>query len=493
MRDVFLRVTDEDGSEITPKQFLLRRVLVKSTHDSYASDKVSQDILSHFASIDCVTLPFPSIDESIMTNIEMNIDNLNPKFNEQVDALVRKLKEEVTTKTAFDSGEPVNGFLLASFAERCIEEINDPNNTPTLANTWENAIKNLASDTQEKLKEEYIEEFTEAMKKASSNDGPLEENEICAEGQSTMTTMFGIHHVLMKDKNAKLIEKVGRFCVTRAGVGPEYTQERLLEEFKKKIIQVKKRTFKDQSDGDIVGEDIIGGVLFSFIQENHKRSHQHCSKVFDDHYTPIKRKALDHGGDYTFSNLLDDIKKFEEMYFSEAIGPAKWEVYGQKKILIEADEATFRCLEGYQQKLMKLHQEIAESNRRNQEMFEDIIKVREQMKNETIEHQENINQIQRQYAEAIEKFLGETKRRSELEERKFKDMMEAQRELYLSSFRNEKERTQENEAALKDIVNQQQEVIATMKKTIENIQIPPPPRKIMHICTKHHNYLVHIM
>ena len=477
LRDVTLQPTDENGSRISPRDFLKTRVLVQGddSFEESVSDKVSRAIITFFPTIDCITLPPPSTDEHVMKHVYENTDKLDPEFNKQIKDLVEHLKQKMLTKKVFDSGEAVTGPFFACLTQQFVEAVNDPTNIPVLANTWESTIKIFISDVQEKLKQEYTQEFTEAMKKASTNDGPLEEGDSSGEGQSTMTTIFGIHHALIVDKNAKLLKEVGQFCVTGTTVGSELTQEQVLKDFKKSIIEVKKSLVLDQEAKSTTKNVVIGGVLFSFVQENYRRSQKYCCKVFDDLYMAIKDKILSPSGTYTFSNLQADLHKLHEHYLLQAIGPAKWEVYDEKEKVLETDQVIFQRLEGYEERLMKSDREIADSIRRNQQMSEDINQLRQQLQDEAAAHQENVKEMDRQHTEVIERLKNEMKRREEVEERKYHEFMETQREFFANNLAKADERAKKNNEVIQQFLKQQQDQITTMQKMLEKLPPPPPP------------------
>ena len=487
LRDATLQSTDENGLAISPREFLKTRILVQGddSFEETVSDKVGRAIITFFPTIDCITLPPPSTDTDVMKQIYENTDKLNPEFNKQINDLVEHLKQNVLTKKIFESGEAVTGPFFARLTQQFIEAINDPNNTPVLANTWESTIKIFVSDVQEKLKQEYIQEFTEAVKEASTNDDPLEEGDSSGEGQSTMTTIFGIHHALMVDKNAKLLNEVGQFCVTGATVGSELTQEQALADFRKSIIEVKKSLVQDQEHKSTTKDVVIGGVLFSFVQENYRRSRKYCCKVFNDLYKAIKDKILGPSDTYTFSNLRADLQKLNEHYLLQAIGPAKWDVYDEKEKVLETDQVVFQRLEGYEKKLMKADQEIADSIRRNQQMSEDIYQLRQQVQDEAAEHQQNINEMERQHSEVIERLKNEMKRRDELEERKYHEFMETQREIFAKNLAKSDERAKKNDEVIQQLIKQQKDQTAMMQNMLEKRSPPPPPRPIPRGKMKH--------
>ena len=402
LRDVTLQSTDENGREISPTDYLLKRVLAAHDDgfDESTSDKVGRAIITFFPSVNCVTLPPPSVDRDVMRNIEENIDKLNPNFNTQINNLAVFLKEKVSTKKVFQTGEGVNGPLFAYLTQEFVKEVNDPNNIPALANTWDSTIKLLINEVTDRLLKEYADEFTRIYEKNSAG-GPLEEGDSSGEGQTSTTTIFGIHHALMLDKNKKLIEEVGRFCVTTAS-SDELTQEKLLDSFKKKIVEVRMETIEDHNGKMIKRTVVVGGILFNFTQENCQRSYKHCRQVFDRLYKPIKDKIqFPGGGTYNFYNFRADYLNLHDKYFSQAIGPAKWDVYDEKKKVIETDKTMFQQLAYYEEKLMKADKEIAKAKRQNQKLSEAVNQLMQKLEDENNEHKANIEQLKQQYDKVI--------------------------------------------------------------------------------------------
>ena len=163
---------------------MLKQVLTAddSKFDESTSDKVGQAIVTFFPSVNCVTLPPPYIDINVMRNIEENIDKLNPNFNTQINNLAVFLKGKVSTKKVFQTGESVHGHLLAYLTQEFVKEINDPNNTPALANTWDSTIKLLINEVTDRLLKKYTVEFTKFYEEDNAG-GPLEEGDSSGEGQ----------------------------------------------------------------------------------------------------------------------------------------------------------------------------------------------------------------------------------------------------------------------------------------------------------------------
>ena len=401
LRDVTLQSTDENGREITPTEFLLKRVLAADDSKFYEStrDQVGRAILTFFPSVNCVTLPPLSVDTNVMRNIEESIDKLNPNFNKEIDDLTIFLKGKVSTKKVFQTGESVHGRLLAYLIQEFVKEVNDPNNTPVLANTWDSTIKLLINEVTDRLLKEYTVEFTKIYEEDNAG-GPLEEGDSSGEGQTSTTTIFGIHHSLMLDKTKKLIEEVGRFCVTAASSN-ELTQEKLLASFKEKIVEIRMETIRDHNGKLTKQAVVVGGILFDFTQENFKCSYNHCCKIFEKIYKPIKDKIIFPDGTYNFNNLQEDLGNLHYKYFLQSIGPAKWDVYDEKKKVIEIDQAIFQRLAGYEEKILEINKRLAEAERQNQQLSEAINQLRQNLEDENNQNKTIIKQLQKENEEVI--------------------------------------------------------------------------------------------
>ena len=82
LRDVSLKMTDREGKELEPTEFLHTRILAS---ESGELTDLGKSLVSLFPSLECATLPLPSIRPSIVHDIFNKQDQLNPKFNIKVD------------------------------------------------------------------------------------------------------------------------------------------------------------------------------------------------------------------------------------------------------------------------------------------------------------------------------------------------------------------------------------------------------------------------
>ena len=82
LRDVTNTPTGDDGKEISPTDYLLKKVLKKRrAFNENEGDRVSRAILSFFPSIQCRTITPPSSDPVIVRNIAARQSSLDPHFN----------------------------------------------------------------------------------------------------------------------------------------------------------------------------------------------------------------------------------------------------------------------------------------------------------------------------------------------------------------------------------------------------------------------------
>ena len=75
-------MTDREGKELEPTEVLHTRVLAS---ESGELTDLGKSLVTLFPSLECVTLPLPSIRPSIVHDIFNKQDQLNPKFNSKVD------------------------------------------------------------------------------------------------------------------------------------------------------------------------------------------------------------------------------------------------------------------------------------------------------------------------------------------------------------------------------------------------------------------------
>ena len=134
MRDVSLKMTDREGKELGPTEFLHTRVLAS---ESGELTDLGKSLVSLFPSLECATLPIPSTKRDIIRGIVEQQDKLKPAFNAAVGALIQHILQKVAPKKGVDGTTTVTGKALAALAGGCVEAVNRPGVLPDLNQGWQ--------------------------------------------------------------------------------------------------------------------------------------------------------------------------------------------------------------------------------------------------------------------------------------------------------------------------------------------------------------------
>ena len=448
--------------------------------DETIQDKVGRAIHTFFSSVECLTLPPPSADLEVIHNIEKHTDKLEPKFNEGVKQLVAYLKAEVEVKTILNTGRPADGLMFSSLVEELVVALSEPSAVPVLNNTWMNVISLRVKQLQEMLVAEYKKKM--ATKIATVCQGnPLEEDRSPAEERQSL---MDIHRETFSDVNDILIKELGRFLPP--GMFESLTQQSVLDEFEKCLIECETEIITYDKGVSAQKQKVVGGVLLVFVQENHKKSLAYCRSVFDRLYTPIKETATcssSSNPNYTFESLLDDLERLHDEYLQQAIGPAKWEVFEEKKQKCESDKQFFRQLTGYNQKLLKAIEDEEQTARQNVKLHSEITAIQHQMKEDTKLQEEKLDKLQKQHEKFMEQMREEERRRAELDSLKHTELLKANYDMIAQMAKNHAEaQHQQREQHFLDMMERQnQEHARQIEKLVETIKrVPPPPAHRHH-------------
>ena len=119
LRDVTLTMTDTEGKQLDPTEFIHTRLLASASGEL---TDLGKSLVGISPSLECATLPLPSIRSNLVRDIFNNQDKLNPKFNSKVDKLIQQILLKITPKKAVDGAVRVTGKTLAALAEYYIED-----------------------------------------------------------------------------------------------------------------------------------------------------------------------------------------------------------------------------------------------------------------------------------------------------------------------------------------------------------------------------------
>ena len=119
LRDVDCIPTSADGKELSPTDYLTS-VLQKNK-----SCSTSSTLLQNFPTFQCFTIPPPSADSDILTDIAANFEFLSPLFNARVDSTILWLKANIRAKVVGGSATKCDGrcwpVCLSSTSHRSAE------------------------------------------------------------------------------------------------------------------------------------------------------------------------------------------------------------------------------------------------------------------------------------------------------------------------------------------------------------------------------------
>ena len=95
LHDVHLAITDKEGKKITPTEFLQTRILASECGEP---TELGSSLCSLFPSLECCTLPVPSIKKEVIPNVVEQEEKLRPAFNTAVNELIQQILRQVAPK-----------------------------------------------------------------------------------------------------------------------------------------------------------------------------------------------------------------------------------------------------------------------------------------------------------------------------------------------------------------------------------------------------------
>ena len=390
LRDVLLEVPKIDGKEVTATEYLKREVLLEGS--DMGSD-ICKALVNFFPSFECKILSPPSLSEDTMKHVAENMHQLNPSFNEGVERLLTFLENNVKPKKIFDAaGRGCDGRTLAELVKVIAKEV-DAGATLALDNTWKLVVESRCQAVQKNLLAKYITTVQDCYEKAS---GGLPIEQIA---DADTITVMGIHTQVWGNIQTMLSSELG--SLLSAHVTEDYTLHTVVKQLEDQII------VHDQS------QVVIGGALFSVIEENRRRSSKYCTNLFHESYTPLKKKVAAGKDGYSTADLEADIETLFQDYDKTAIGPEKLQVRSEMKKSIEENQEIFAK---HLEELIKRTQEETEAR-----------KIQESLRNELQSLNESRRQLDAKFSEFTDQQRkAEKKRTEETEEevRKLKERVE---------------------------------------------------------------------
>ena len=310
-------MTDKEGKEIEPTEFLHSRIL---KGESGQLTELGKSLVGLFPCLECATLPIPSIKREIIRNIVDKQNELKPKFNMALDNLIQKISHQFSPKKATDGVTLINGRMLASLASGYVEAINRPGAVPDLDQGWQAVVRLELKQHCYTLVAEYKKDMGESLE----GKIPMEESRL-----------IKLHHETLSRKKKAFQEEIKH-------VNPLYSNDEqvlpLLSELEREVVQW-------NDEGKPV---VVGGVLFHFITENFTASKAHCEKVFSDlvQESNIEAKTNKAILDSEPLDISQEISAISASYGRLAVGPAATEVMERGQLQLQQLRDTLKMIPG---------------------------------------------------------------------------------------------------------------------------------------------------
>ena len=300
LRDVSLKMTDREGKELGPTEFLHTRVLAS---ESGELTDLGKSLVSLFPSLECATLPIPSTKRDIIRGIVEQQDNLKPAFNTAVDALIQHILQKVAPKKGVDGTSTVTGKALAVLAGGYLEAVNRPGALPDLNQGWQAVVRLELKEVSYRLVREYEREMEEALE----GNLPMEER-----------NLLRIHRQIVEVKNSVLREEILR-------VDPLHSSDEEVEPLLDQLEQDIAQWSGPSRDGE---RKVIGGALYQFTEQNLSASKQHCEKLLSDLVakSTVRSKVQEAIKDSIPLDIQREASILTEDYLRLAVGPAASQV-----------------------------------------------------------------------------------------------------------------------------------------------------------------------
>ena len=320
LRDVHLAITDKEGKKITPTEFLHTRILASECGEP---TELGSSLCSLFPSLECCTLPVPSIKKEVIRNIVDQEDKLKPAFNTAVNELIQQILQQIAPKKAIDGVSFMNGSTFAALACGYVEAINTPGALPNLEQGWQAVIRLQIKEHTDKLVREYEREMEESLKGIL----PLEER-----------NLMRIHEQKLKRKKHKLEQEVRR-------INPVNSSKENVDPL---VSQLEQEIIKWSKPGDGAEKEVVGGVLFQFTTQNYSKSKQYCEELFGKlvERFKVKDKVTEAVQSSKPLEIQKEIQAITHHYNMTAVGPAATEVREKGLMELNQLEKTLKTIPG---------------------------------------------------------------------------------------------------------------------------------------------------
>lgn len=374
-------------------------------------------------------------------------------------------------KRDFSAANLVDGPTLATMADHYLKVVNDADAVPCITDTWNTAVEIRCKEVLDKLIQEYtleLESFVSKVGLPIEEDSPDDVNVL-----TKPCSLFGIHRSILLRKTESLLKQVGHLVSASTQSLEAYNRESLCAELDHcTAVFVEEEAVREIQGQLVKRKKVIGGILFKYAQQNYVESRSGCLALFEKLYHQIQEK-MHTNQNYSFEELMKDLKVLHLDYFRKAVGPAKWEVYDEKREFIKAQQVSFRLLKGFQQKTFDAIQKAADESAKAAELADSITKLQVQMRNDAELNQKRMEAMQKEHHEEMQRLRKEEAERMELERQKYQDYTKAHmQEMAELSKENREEMKRQHDLMLQvmdTMMNQNKEQISALNGTVDKL------------------------
>ncbi|XP_070547987.1 guanylate-binding protein 2-like [Ptychodera flava] len=299
LRDVtksFQISQDGENVKVDFKYYLLEEILKLEKEDGTTTAKVKElnatrrALLKSFPVFDAMTLPMPSIEESVLEELdkEKNRGRINTTFFPNIDIFINRCRTLMKPKKAWPYDGNINGNQFAKMLQQYVSRFSE-----TKIINVDDVVQSVIEAQLQQVVDLVFTDYRDDMDEYANAAIPCQNYEITKKHNDCM------HQAMRKFKeNAK--------CINDAKSLNKYR-----DVLKKKIVQY--------SDGDVVG-----GYLRIILDKNEKMSDDFCTQLVDELLLEISEPGKIYSRQLSSGSNVDFLN---EQYKERARGPQMWHVY----------------------------------------------------------------------------------------------------------------------------------------------------------------------
>ena len=323
LRDVDQLLVDENGKPTSATKYVHRQLQKAGT------SQAGSTMLHHFPSLHCLTLPPPSSDRKILSNIITNSDKLTTSFNSNLQYAIRYILDNIKRKQGYNSTKNFDGNLLACLIRQFHKILSSSHNVPNLHMSWSMVVKT----TLKKKAFALLSHYESDMRRLLDGKLPIADG-LCGE---TGETLMNIHLQVFAKKRLELKNEILCYQSCSSSDNPSPLETEVISLFDDSIIVY----------DTVLHSRVVGGRLLDFINENMSASEEYCTALYRNKYEKIVGSKIRRILSKEIPELItEELKRFSNEYFSEAKGPAISKVFKSLSTAASKREAEVEMVPG---------------------------------------------------------------------------------------------------------------------------------------------------